>query len=50
MKRILAVILLAAIMAPLAGCIVYTRRFDDGYQRYDDGNRRPYSYRPYPYR
>ena len=50
MKKILVGILLAAIMAPLAGCIVYERRYDDGYRRYDDGYRRPYYYRPYPYR
>jgi hypothetical protein len=42
MKRLLAGLLLAAIMAPLAGCIVYERRYDDGY-------RRSYN-RPYPYR
>ena len=43
MKRLLAGLLLAAIMVPLAGCIVYERRYDDGY-------RRPYNYRSYPYR
>lgn len=42
MKRLLAGLLLAAIMAPLAGCIVYERRYGDGY-------RRPYN-RSYPYR
>jgi hypothetical protein len=42
MKRLLTGLLLAAIMVPLAGCIVYERRYDDGY-------RRPYN-RPYPYR
>ena len=42
MKRLLAGLLLAALMAPLAGCIVYERRYDDGYRRSN--------YRPYPYR
>lgn len=42
LKKVLFGILLAVIMAPLAGCIVYER--DDAYYY-----RRPY-YRPYPYR
>jgi hypothetical protein len=57
MKKILLAVLLAAILAPLAGCIVYERPYDDAYSSgrpYDDAQsyRQPYPYpsRPYPYR
>jgi hypothetical protein len=42
-KKVLLGVLVAVLMAPLAGCIVNER--DDGYSY-----RRPYPYRPYPYR
>jgi hypothetical protein len=47
MKRLLAGIVLAVLMTPLAGCIVYERRYDGGYRQ---SNYRPYPYRYYGYR
>lgn len=45
MKKILLGVVLVAILAPLAGCIVYDRPYDD-----TRSYRRPYPYRSYPYR
>ena len=49
MKKILSWIILALLLAPLAGCVVYDPGYYGGGYAYGGGYSYGYAYRPYPY-